>query len=155
MHYARNVGTERDLPGCAHVDGCAGWSVPLKNSPLDAQWSQWLVLRLPRMDRGLIATCWVNLNKGKANAESVIAAGVEFQLEGDVAKKLSAEDVFSAPTDKKTGLPAGGKCVALQKRWAGAVTNNFGHMHLAIRVPPRMKDGAWAHSLALTHVITL
>ena len=52
-------------------------------------------------------------------AASVVAAGVEFQLEGEEAKALTDADYFDGPIDKKTGKPAGtgkGKCVALQRR---------------------------------------
>ena len=90
--------------------------------------------------------------------DAVVAAGVEFQLEGEEAKALTDADYFDGPIDKKTGKPAGtgkGKCVALQWRWEGAVTNNFGHMHLAVRLPPRKKAGAYVHDLAMTHIITL
>eukprot|EP00471_Norrisiella_sphaerica_P001360 CAMPEP_0184491688 /NCGR_PEP_ID=MMETSP0113_2-20130426/21112_1 /TAXON_ID=91329 /ORGANISM="Norrisiella sphaerica, Strain BC52" /LENGTH=705 /DNA_ID=CAMNT_0026876151 /DNA_START=227 /DNA_END=2344 /DNA_ORIENTATION=- len=113
---------ERDLPQCVHLDVCSGIFG-------DAD-SGLLTLRLPRMEIGRIVVCSPD---GKQSGNHLIN-NLEIWLEQD--KMSNLRQVY-------------GKCVLVQERWEGQVSDSKGHIHLGVSI----KEGG--ESARISHVITL
>jgi len=113
--------TDRTRPECQHLDYCSGFNTPATPG--------WLVIRLPRMERGLV---WVCCGNGKY-------CGAEM--------KHLKYVLYGEQLDSMTMKPMFGKCLLIQNGFPSQVVDESGHIYLAIQ--------STTVDIRLSHVITL